>query len=99
MAQTALYDAKFIADNLRRQSSGRRQVPYKPKKPIYVTPAGPGWAAVLWNNIHIYGWLGWLLRSAADFAGYHDYEPWWTASQHWLAEYETESACPVCNPK
>ncbi|MGH7157115.1 MAG: NAD(P)/FAD-dependent oxidoreductase [Candidatus Saccharimonadales bacterium] len=96
MAQTALYDAAFLARNLARQVDGKRPHPYRPKKPIYVTPAGEQWAAVLWNKVHIYGWMGWLLRSAADFAGYHDYEPWWTASKHWLAEYETEDSCPIC---
>lgn len=96
MAQTALYDAEFLVNNLNRVAGGKRPKNYKPKKPIYVTPVGPGWAAVLWNNIHLYGLIGWLLRSAADFAGYHDYEPWWTASKHWLAEYESEGNCPVC---
>jgi NADH dehydrogenase len=96
MAQTALYDGKFLADNLIRQARGQKLQTYKPKKPIYVTPVGPRWAAVLWNNVHIYGWFGWLLRSAADFIGYHDYEPWWGASKHWLAEYEDERTCPVC---
>jgi NADH dehydrogenase len=96
MAQTALHDAKYLAANLARRVAGKKMRAYKPKKPIYVTPVGPGWAAVLWNNVHIYGWFGWLLRSAADFIGYHDYEPWWTASKHWLAEYEDISSCPVC---
>jgi NADH dehydrogenase len=96
MAQTALYDAKFAAQNLKRQAAGKQPKAYQAKKPIYVTPVGPGWAAVLWNKTHIYGWFGWLLRSAADFMGYRDYEPWWTASQHWIAEYEDEPNCPVC---
>src|SRR5579862_3350911 len=69
----------------------------RPKKPIYVTPVGPDWAAVVWNRVHLYGWVGGLLRSAADFVGYRDYEPWWTASQHWVAEYEAENNCPVCS--
>lgn len=96
MAQTALYDAKFVAHNLKRELGGHRRKNYKPKKPIYITPVGPDWAAVLWNKTHIYGWFGWALRSAADFAGYKDYEPWWPASQHWMAEYEREETCPVC---
>lgn len=96
MAQTALHDGKFVAANLERLVNGRRQKTYTFKKPIYVTPAGDGWAAVLWNNIHFYGLLGWALRSAADFAGYHDYEPWWTASKHWLAESQEATACPIC---
>lgn len=99
MAQTALHNAKFVADNIKRQLSGQSPKHYKPKRPIYVTPVGPGWAAVLWNKTHIYGWFGWILRSAADFIGYHDYEPWWTASQHWIAEYEHETDCPVCSGK
>jgi NADH dehydrogenase len=99
MAQTALYDAKYLAGNLRRLAAGKRLRTYTPKKPIYVTPVGGRWAAVLWNNFHIYGWLGWFLRSAADFVGYHDYEPWWTASKHWLAEYEDQDTCQICAGK
>lgn len=96
MAQTALFDAKFVARNLGRRQAGKRQSNYIPKKPIYVTPVGEGWAAVLWANVHFYGWLGWVLREAADFVGYHDYEPWWTASKHWLAELQDDDECPVC---
>jgi NADH dehydrogenase len=96
MAQTALYDAKFVADNLARQAAGKKMHSYKSKKPVYVTPVGEGWAAVLWSNFHLYGWLGWVLRSAADFVGYHDYEPWWTASKHWMAEYQEENICKIC---
>jgi NADH dehydrogenase len=96
MAQTALFDAVFVGANLKRRLAGQKMRVYKPKKPVYVTPVGPSWAAVLWHNVHFYGWVGWLVRSAADFAGYHDYEPWWTAGQHWLAEYESEENCPVC---
>jgi NADH dehydrogenase len=96
MAQTALYDASFLAANLKRRARGRKPRGYKPQKPIYVTPVGPHWAAVQWRQAHIYGWLGWVLRSAADWLGYHDYEPWWTASKHWLAEYQDVDACPIC---
>lgn len=99
MAQTALYDAGFVADNLKREAAGHRSKPYKPKKPVYITPVGPDWAAVLWNKVHFYGRLGWMLRSAADFAGYKDYEPWWPASRHWWAEYQREESCMICAGK
>jgi len=99
MAQTALYDGAFIAAHLKRQGHGRPLKAYKPKRPIYVTPVGPGWAAVVWGRVHIYGWLGWLLRSAADFAGYKDYEPWWRAQKHWVAEYQEEKVCLTCAEK
>ena len=97
LAQTALYDATFVAGNIRRLSHGKAPKSYKPKTPIYVTPVGPHWAAVLWGKTQIYGRLGWLLRSAADFIGFHDYEPWWKSSRHWLAESQESSAdCPDC---
>ena len=99
MAQTALYDAVFVANNLRRASRGKNLRTYKPKRPIYVTPVGPRWAAVAWGQLQLFGLVGWLLRSAADFVGYSDYEPWWRASKHWLAEEQSgEEDCPICTP-
>jgi NADH:ubiquinone reductase (H+-translocating) len=99
MAQTALHDAKFVAENIKRSAAGKTLKAYKPNRPVYITPVGPDWAAVLWNRVHLYGWIGWLLRGAADFMGYHDYEPWWDAGTHWIAEYEDEPSCPVCAGK
>lgn len=96
MAQTAIYDGGFVANNLLRLGRGKKPKGYRPKKPIYVTPAGPRWAAVLWNRVHFYGWLGWTIRSLADFVGYHDYEPWQEAGRRWIAEFENENSCPVC---
>ncbi len=96
MAQTALHDAIFVAGNLQRLARGERPLPYKPRKPIYVTPAGPRWAAVQWGNLHIYGWLGWLLRETADLIAYHDLQPWWPAYKHWIAGNSSAESCPVC---
>jgi NADH dehydrogenase len=96
MAQTALYDGQFIAEHLSRQAEGKKLAPYKAKKPVYVIPAGPQWAAVMWGQLHLYGWAGWFLRELADFKGFKDYEPWWKASRHWLAQDDEEETCPVC---
>ncbi len=96
MAQTALHDAKFVAGNIARQTTGEAQEIYAPKKPVYVTPAGPRWAAVLWGPVKIYGWLGHVLRNFADLAGYHDLEPWWRAGKQWATEFEEEESCPIC---
>lgn len=96
LAQTALYDGKFVADNLIRQINREDGVPYKAKKPIYVFPAGDSWAAVLWGKFRLYGRLGWMLRKVADLRAYHDYEPWQMASRRWVAESEFEDDCPIC---
>ncbi len=97
VAQTALYDGVFVATNLVRQADSQAMQAYKPKRPIYVTPTGPNWASVVWDGVHLFGWVAWMLRRAADLIGYHDYQPWWSASKLWLAEKAEEDSCPLCN--
>lgn len=97
LAQTALYDAGFVASNLRRQASGKPAKLYRPKQPIAVTPSGPHWASVVWGKLHLTGRIGWWLRRLADLIAYHDYQPWWPATQRWLAAYQDEENCPFCS--
>ncbi|MCA9332061.1 FAD-dependent oxidoreductase [Candidatus Saccharibacteria bacterium] len=99
MAQVAIEDGKFVAENLKRITKGEAPLPYIAKKPIYVMPAGPRWAAVLWGKVRIHGILGWWLRRAADFMAYRDYEPWHMAIRRWMAEDEEEESCSICNDK
>ncbi|MHB1864735.1 MAG: NAD(P)/FAD-dependent oxidoreductase [Candidatus Saccharimonadales bacterium] len=96
LAQTALYDAKFVAKNLKRQIENARLLPYKPHKPITVIPAGPFWAAVVYGGLRLYGLLGWTLRSAADLIAFHDLEPWDRATLQWLTQFDAEEDCPIC---
>jgi NADH dehydrogenase len=97
MAQTALYDADFVADNLDRQLSGERPHKYRPKRPVYVVPVGNNWAAVLWGKLRIYGWLGWALRKSADWVAYNDVEPFGKAWESWIADEIYEEGCLVCS--
>lgn len=97
MAQTALYDGNYVAKNLIRLANHQDPEPYRAKKPIYVLPAGPNWAAVVWGRAHFYGRLGWSLRRVADLRAYHDYERWFSATKHWFAEYENEDLCELCD--
>jgi NADH dehydrogenase len=96
MAQTAITDGKFVAGNLLNLSYGLMPKAYKPKQPAYATPVGPRWAALLWGRVHSFGLLGWLLRSAADFIGFRDFEPVKKASHHWIAEFGEEQTCIIC---
>lgn len=97
VAQTALYDAIFVAKNLQRQANSKKPKVYQPKRPIYVTPTGPKWASVVWGKFRLYGRAGWLLRQAADLVAFHDYEPWWPASKRWLAFADEQESCPICS--
>ena len=96
LAQTALYDGQYVAKNMIRLLDQEEPQPYIAKKPIYVMPAGPFYAAVLWGKVRMYGRLGWLLRRLADLVAYHDYEPWKMAMTRFFAEAEQEESCPIC---
>jgi NADH dehydrogenase len=97
LAQTALRDGIFVAENLKRRASGKTMKSYIAKQPITVIPAGPRWAAVIWGRLKLYGALGWLLREAADYVGFHDLEPWDTAAKQWLTEFSAQNDCVVCS--
>ncbi len=96
MAQTAVYDAEFITHNFVKEAEREPKLAYRPKKPIYVTPAGPRWAAVEWGRVHLYGWLGWFLREAGDFVAFTDIEPLPEAAEQWAHNLQHQDLCPVC---
>ncbi|HVX58483.1 MAG TPA: NAD(P)/FAD-dependent oxidoreductase [Candidatus Saccharimonadales bacterium] len=96
MAQTALWDGKFIARNLKRKASGWRLRSYQAKPPITVLPCGPRWAAVVWGHVRLYGWIGWFLREAADMKGFRDLESWKRATKQWYTEFTRDDGCDVC---
>lgn len=97
MAQTAIYDAEFVAHNFVKEAENEPKLAYRPKKPIYVTPAGPKWAAVEWGKYHLYGKLGWLLREAGDFVAFTDIEPLPEAAEQWAHVLQRQDLCPTCN--
>lgn len=97
MAQTAIRDGDFVAQNIKRRLAQKPLKPYQPKRPVYLTPVGPHWAAVRWSKWHLYGRLGWLARRFAEFMAYRDLEPWWKASRQWLAADNQEETCPYCS--
>jgi NADH dehydrogenase len=96
VAQTALYDAIFVVNNLERKAHGELMRQYVPKLPVYVLPAGKHWAAVQWGNKQLFGLPGYLLRNAADWIGFKDLEPFWKATKQWATEFEEEESCPEC---
>jgi NADH dehydrogenase len=90
LAQTALHDAQFVAKNFWREQSGKSPKKYKAVKPPVVIPAGEDWAILEWKGIRVSGWLGVLLRRAADFIGYNDMLPLGQALGAWHASMVME---------
>jgi NADH dehydrogenase len=97
LAQTALYDGEFVAENLIRKVEDKDPKNYNPKKPISVIPSGPHWAAVVWGRKHFNGYLGYLVREAADLAGFHDLEPWPKATKQFFSKFSHQDNCEVCS--
>lgn len=96
MAQTALYDGHYVAHDIEAEMHGNKGPSYKPRNPPSAIPVGSGWAAFEYKWIVITGWLGWIIRQAADWIGYHDIEPWWKASSQWMTEFGEEEDCEIC---
>lgn len=101
LAQTAIHDANFIANNFRRVARGKKPKKYQAKLPVSVVPVGSHWAAVEWNAIRIYGFIGALIRSAADMIGYSDVLPLGTSLGAWRASrvHEDDYFTPTVTDK
>jgi len=101
MAQTALYDASFVAHNILRELDGSMPSSYVPKKPISVIPVGPKWATVEWGNAKFAGFWGWFLDIFVDLVAFHDLESWPKAGEQWMKSRGDSDAeiCPICAKK
>ncbi len=86
LAQTALHDAVYVADNFKRRRENRRQKKYKVLSPPVVVPVGETWSAFEWHFLRFYGRPASLLRRAADIVGYHDILPLGRALGEWRAQ-------------
>ena len=96
MAQTAIHDANYVADQLIRRYWDWDVTPYRPKRPVYVIPVGPKWAAVRWGNFEAYGYLGWLIRRLADLRLFLMLLSISQAFAVWHYGVVREEACPIC---
>lgn len=96
MAQTAVHDANFVTNNLKRSSKGKSLLTYKPKHPVYAIPAGHKWSAVLWGNTKIYGYFGWILRRLADLKLYLIFLPPSKAFTTWQYGFAHQESCEQC---
>jgi NADH dehydrogenase len=90
LAQTALHDAEFVASNFKREQRGLRPKEYKAVMPPVVVPVGENWAVFEWHKLRLYGFVGSLLRRAADFLGYNDMLPIGQALGVWHATMVVE---------
>lgn len=96
MAQTAVHDGAYLAENLKRRADGKHFKSYTAKEPWSVIPVGGRWASATRGSIRAYGLAGWFLREAGDFVGFRDYASWDKAGKQWLTGFEKEETCRIC---
>ncbi len=83
MAQTALHNAIWLADNLKRAERGQRQQAYLPLKPEYVVPIGGEWALLQRESDIVTGSEGWAARREADRWALENFLVYELAHKHW----------------
>ena len=93
MAQTAIRDGGYVAEFIASKILKKNIAPYKPVKPLYAFPVGPGWAAILIRKIKIYGRLGWWMRRFVDLNFFSTILPFRKAL---LAFQNRKTLCESC---
>lgn len=96
LAQTAIYDGKFVAKSIKAELRKKSLPVYKPKKQPVVIPVGDKWAILEYGSLRFTGILASLIRRAADLIGYLDFFPSRKALKLWLSESESVEDCTTC---
>ncbi len=97
MAQTAINEAKVVAENIKRLLRSEQLLENKPIKPVVAIPVGRGWAAVM-DGFRIYGALGWFLRRLADLRFFLSILPLKKAIVAFQSGKTLCETCQICSP-
>ena len=97
MAQTAIYDGKYIAKLLFSKYNNKTLSKYVPKKVAYAVPVGPYWAAVSVGPFKLYGFFAWFLRQFIDLEFFLSILPLSKAIRAYRPSTHNSESCPTCN--
>jgi NADH dehydrogenase len=86
LAQIALHDGIFVAKHI----LGKSKRKYHASLPPVVVPVGERWAVFEYKKLIIGGFIGHLIRQAADFVGYRDILPFWSAIKQWHSQTQRQ---------
>lgn len=67
LAQTAIYDGAYIAEQITRDLRDTLLKAYVPKKTAFAIPVGTGWAVVVIGPFAFYGSFAYFIRHMIDF--------------------------------
>ncbi len=95
-AQTAVRDGGYVADAISRDLQGEPLVPCENHPSAFAIPVGPGWAAVAFGPLRVYGRLGWWMRRAADLKVFLSMLSPFEAVRAWMSGDVAVETCPLC---
>ncbi|MCH7759353.1 NAD(P)/FAD-dependent oxidoreductase [Patescibacteria group bacterium] len=99
MAQTAIYDGRYVAKNILKKLGNKTILPYQVRKPFYVISLGSNWVAASIGNLKVYGKIGWWLRRLADLRFFLSILPFKNAILAWREGKKLWEICPICSFK
>ncbi len=67
LAQTAIYDGEFIANDIKSVFREKSRISYKSKKPSFAIPVGDNWGVLNIGVFNLYGILAYWARHCIDF--------------------------------
>jgi len=67
LAQTAIYDAKFVAQAISDRILNKKTEKYISKKNAFIIPVGDDWGVFVFGKFVIYGRVAYLMRHIVDF--------------------------------
>ena len=67
LAQTAIYDGKYVATVISNRLSNKKSSVYIAKDVAFSIPVGSNWGVFSFGKIRIYGYVAYLIRHGIDF--------------------------------
>ncbi len=76
LAQTAIYDGKYVAKIINQKLKNKKIDIYKSKKTSFAIPIGKNWGVLYSGSFVIYGFFAYLIRHMIDFMFFADILSW-----------------------
>jgi len=95
-AQTAVYDAEFLAHNWLLDVKGGTTRRYQPPRPLTAIPLEPKWCGLAANSRRLYGNAACLIRKWHDRSLLGTVLPSEIADATWRQRQNRDETCPVC---
>lgn len=98
LAQTAIRDGKLAAANIVHSIMHNPLEKHQPKKPYYLLPVGPGWAATRVGPLAFYGFVGRFFRQLVDLRYFLSILPFRKAVTAFRSGRSLCESCDICLP-